>query len=492
MFQVKLLTGLEAGKIFTLDHALTTLGRDPSCDIFIPSRAISKTHGQFEKNPSTGNIVFVDMGSSNGTLINGKKIQAFQLKPGDQIKIHDIVLVFEKMTDQAESANGEKKLNLYGQKLHKLIFASLYEIPSKTPFSNFIIISFIFLSLILSLLSGIPLARHSKNVIFQQSSTLAQEYAKAVSNSNRKAIVDDQLSQLNLQKFDDQKGVFLSFIIKKSDGSYLAPSRLAGEYPKNPYIHKIRKKSVRTPTSVQLSKNKILALDPISLFDSETKQEKVVAYSGIILNQNSFKNNSNYFINLIVQNILIAFLIAFLFGYIFLQIILYPYKKIDAEIESQLASESGNFTSPYKSKEMEKSFSQILSILNHKNQEASNSNQIPMEIDRTEEKTQLIQMVGFPALTIDPLLKTIDTWNDGFEDLVQISQSTRFPISELLDNPLKLTLEDLATQIVQKSDQILDTQLEMNGQNFQIAMSAIHGSQEILYLLVIFVMLEDE
>ncbi len=67
-----------------------TIGRDPNCDIPLDSyTSVSRHHGKIRPlKGESGEWVFYDLNSSNGTFINAKKIQGGQvLKAGDIIKI---------------------------------------------------------------------------------------------------------------------------------------------------------------------------------------------------------------------------------------------------------------------------------------------------------------------------------------------------------------------------------------------------------------------
>jgi len=59
------------------------VGRDMSCEIYIDDKAISKRHAMFEI--SGEQAIIKDVGSSNGTFVNGKKVQKAVLSHNDEI-----------------------------------------------------------------------------------------------------------------------------------------------------------------------------------------------------------------------------------------------------------------------------------------------------------------------------------------------------------------------------------------------------------------------
>jgi len=79
-------------KRITLDSLPCTLGRAESADITIESNRVSREHAAFEQGPS--GVIVRDLGSTNGTHVNGKKVDEQTLVRGDIVQIADIELAF--------------------------------------------------------------------------------------------------------------------------------------------------------------------------------------------------------------------------------------------------------------------------------------------------------------------------------------------------------------------------------------------------------------
>lgn len=80
------------GQVFPLQPH-TVLGRDSECDIIIPGTHLSRKHAEIA---ISGNKLLVkDLGSSNGTYVNGKQITSTELSPGDQIQFDVLTFVVE-------------------------------------------------------------------------------------------------------------------------------------------------------------------------------------------------------------------------------------------------------------------------------------------------------------------------------------------------------------------------------------------------------------
>jgi two-component system cell cycle response regulator len=87
--------GNPMGHRFFLEKEESIIGRDPSADISIPDQLISRKHAKVVRN--NGQVTIEDLKSSNGTVVNGTKLEAGKvivLAKEDMIKLGNIVLKF--------------------------------------------------------------------------------------------------------------------------------------------------------------------------------------------------------------------------------------------------------------------------------------------------------------------------------------------------------------------------------------------------------------
>ncbi|MCA9925755.1 MAG: FHA domain-containing protein [Anaerolineales bacterium] len=81
------------GREHTLTNETITIGRAVENDIVITSKRISREHARIRREG--WRAMLEDMGSTNGTNLNGQRIHApIQLRDGDQIEIGDVLLTF--------------------------------------------------------------------------------------------------------------------------------------------------------------------------------------------------------------------------------------------------------------------------------------------------------------------------------------------------------------------------------------------------------------
>jgi pSer/pThr/pTyr-binding forkhead associated (FHA) protein len=84
--------GPNVGSSFRLDGDLTTAGRHPDSDIFLDDVTVSRRHAEFYRE--SGRFTVRDVGSLNGTYVNGSRIEETELVGGDEVQIGKFRLKF--------------------------------------------------------------------------------------------------------------------------------------------------------------------------------------------------------------------------------------------------------------------------------------------------------------------------------------------------------------------------------------------------------------
>lgn len=82
----------------------TTIGRVEGNDVVVADASVSGSHCEILKNGDAFTIK--DVGSTNGTFINGRRIEEERLQPGTALKLGEISVTFEAegMTQSASAA----------------------------------------------------------------------------------------------------------------------------------------------------------------------------------------------------------------------------------------------------------------------------------------------------------------------------------------------------------------------------------------------------
>jgi phosphoserine phosphatase RsbU/P len=90
---LQVIAGDNTGERHPLAADEIILGRHPDCTIVLDSGAVSRQHAKITS--TNGEYYLQDLGSRNGTIVNGQAIQSlYHLQDGDRLKICDLSFVF--------------------------------------------------------------------------------------------------------------------------------------------------------------------------------------------------------------------------------------------------------------------------------------------------------------------------------------------------------------------------------------------------------------
>jgi pSer/pThr/pTyr-binding forkhead associated (FHA) protein len=98
-----ILSGPGAGVEHPLERPRTVLGRGPGVDLALPDPEMSRQHAAVEFEG--GSFRIRDLGSTNGTQVNGTLIHAAELKHGDRIATggHVVQFLLERQPERPKT-----------------------------------------------------------------------------------------------------------------------------------------------------------------------------------------------------------------------------------------------------------------------------------------------------------------------------------------------------------------------------------------------------
>lgn len=100
---LSILTGLSAGRVFPLEQDTIIIGRSQDCHIALADPGVSRVHAKITR-PVIGPLTIEDAGSTNGTFLNGAKIERAEIRPADRFNIGPHVVMRFSYSDRTEAA----------------------------------------------------------------------------------------------------------------------------------------------------------------------------------------------------------------------------------------------------------------------------------------------------------------------------------------------------------------------------------------------------
>ncbi|MFH1262390.1 MAG: GGDEF domain-containing protein [Pseudomonadota bacterium] len=142
------LAGADIGRTFPIEKVELIIGRGDQSDIFIDDEDVSRSHAKIEVLADA--IVLKDLGSTNGTLVNGRKIAERKLEDGDRIQVGNLTVLKFNFLDNMEeefneqlytAANKDFLTQIYNRKyfLDRLKMELSYARRHETPLSLLIL-----------------------------------------------------------------------------------------------------------------------------------------------------------------------------------------------------------------------------------------------------------------------------------------------------------------------------------------------------------------
>lgn len=108
------LSGAQAGREVLLFEPLVTIGRIEENDVQLPDISVSRHHARLQYQ-QTGDYVLVDLGSSNGTHLQGLRVEKpMRVSIGDRIHFGSIECLVAATNGQTRPKTAGRQLIIYG------------------------------------------------------------------------------------------------------------------------------------------------------------------------------------------------------------------------------------------------------------------------------------------------------------------------------------------------------------------------------------------
>jgi len=95
------LSGRSVGKMYKVPVGQVKLGRSLESDIRLEDEGVSRFHASMDRN-TEGKVLLRDLGSTNGTYVNGVRVNDFELHDGDRIQVGSVTILKFSYQDSLE------------------------------------------------------------------------------------------------------------------------------------------------------------------------------------------------------------------------------------------------------------------------------------------------------------------------------------------------------------------------------------------------------
>lgn len=366
MYKLVAVGGTLRGKEYILNEGFNNIGRGSECEVQIENDGISKNHLKISVN---GDTCFAeDLGSSNGTIINGQIIKKKTLVNGDKIAlpgvIFQLVYVREKKVfierkvgaaadDYSEDLVEAMPRDLVGKCLYlykNKILAPIYKLNHEYEWHVMI---GIFLSLFVAIVIGVtivPVLKAHKKVLFVEVSRRAAHYAEEIGRLNASALEQKDLDRVDTNFLNTEQGVY-SYELFDPDGRIVRPVKKMNEYTNDTFSIRAREWAVSNSKSTalvrELSDGQIGISKRIKAYNPNLGYEDLVGVIAIRFKPDSWVNaassNNIFYLQALIFSLALAALLLGMIYYMTLR----PIKELERQIESAIRGKRKSLESKY-------------------------------------------------------------------------------------------------------------------------------------------------
>ena len=508
MFKLVVVGGKLRGKEFILNDGENSIGRASDCDVSVPIEGVSKKHLRVTVN---GETAFAeDLGSSNGTLVNGKIIKRVTLKDGDKLALPNLifqlvyvlekkVIVKKKVLKAGESDDDAyddleqvepmpesliaKPIWIFKNKIMPIIY-SFNEQYEWAALVGILLFIFIGINITLTIL---PVLRDSKILLIKEIALRGKQYAAEVDRLNNVYLRDKNLDQVytGFLEGEDAEGV-QSYKLFDVEGRVYRPVSELNTIVNDPFsvdamkFYRVEKNQDREVIQ-DLGNNVIGIARPIKAHDKNLGRDVVVAVITIYFSPTSLAREASNNSKAYLESLITAAMVAIIFFGMLYYMTVRPLTDMRHQIERVLRGRQKELESKTLFKELIPLRNSINSILS-RIKELQNTE--GGEVQNLEEDGPYIRslkefMSGAQgAVMILNSEKIIQHLNPEAEDLIGIRENASAGQSILdtaRDQGFAATVIDLCDQSANNEGMNYKENYEIGGKDMVINVTALIG-----------------
>ena len=411
MYKLTVVAGPNRGSTFSVQDGETTIGRQTGNTIILPSAKVSKRHCALVVDQ--GEIQVKDLGSSNGTFVNGVLARNRKVRAGDRISVGEFV--FELSTPGSRSARPSVPSNMGnvvqfpgtssglmvagGTAAHALsgmgagqsvdpnqppknlkdrafwffdrqVMPLFYGINLKTEWKMICIAMFGVLMLFNLLISVYPLLQANRNTIVKETGRRAQYMARQIVERNAHFFANHEEIKADVGIADRAEGARMAVLIDM-DNRIIAPASKSNQYLTAGVegslaikARKIFKEGAREVGIVtEADETTVVAIEPVKVVSQLVGRNVVVAMAVVSLDTSIAAPDSGEIGMIYSETFIYTALLTAAILLVLYKMTLKPLEVLNDDIDKALKGEIRQVTHEFKFEELNSLWDVINSAL---------------------------------------------------------------------------------------------------------------------------------
>jgi pSer/pThr/pTyr-binding forkhead associated (FHA) protein len=493
------------GTEIVLNEGANTLGRAPDCDHPLSINGVSKQHMSITVN---GKTAFVeDLGSSNGTFVNGKLTKKKTVQNGDKIAlpnvIFQVVYVKEKKVvvkkkvaksnEEAQDDSYELRETMPNDLPGKLKFifkhramSVIYSFNEQYEWRVLMgILLFIFITVNIALTIG-PVMLDSKRLLLREIGARGEQFAMEVARANAVALRRGDLDRINTTFLDSEVEGVQSYELFDLEGRIVRPISKLNSYVNDSFsIEAMRffkgDENIYRTLAKRLGNGEIGIAKAILAAQMQTGRSEPVGIIAIRFKPKSLQaeaaNNSSAYMESLITTSIVA---VFFFGMLY-YMTTKPLEEMRIQVEEVLRGKAKELESKTMFDEIRPLRNTINSILQRikelQNEDGGEFQEIEDDAVYVRRLYEFMQGAQGPVMVLNSE-KNIEHINPEGEDLTGMRESAASGTSLLdsaRDQGFAATVIDLADQCANNEGMDQAEPYELTGKNYMVHVNGMVG-----------------
>lgn len=503
MYKLVAVAGKLRGQEFELHDGENTCGRDSGCDVHLPVQGISKKHMSVTV---TDDVCYInDLGSSNGTFLNGKIVKRATAENGDKVALPDLILqvvyveekkiiVKKAVTDEDDDDDELFKPdpmpeNIAGKVVWSFkwkLMPVIHGINEEYEWSHLFGILLALFSVATITLTILPVLRDSREILYTEIAKRGSHYAEEIARINAQALEDNRLERVDTAFLDKEDGVS-SYELFDPSLRIVRPITQLNEYSKDAFSAEAKDilMNPKKKTSMharRLNDGSIGIGKKIMAFDSKLGRRKAVGIIAIKFNPESLVKEAKRSTRLYLESLVTSGMVAIIFFGIVFYLTQRPLDELRFQIEEALRGKRKSLESEYLMSSLDPlrdSINSVLQRMRELNTEGGDGDFVEEEDDDSYVATlkEFMRGANGGCMVLDSQ-KNVIAINMDAEDLTGIRESAAEGMS-LLDvareQGFAATVLDLCENSASNAGTNQEGEYELTGVPHQLHVASLIG-----------------
>ena len=515
MYKLTVVAGPTRGATFAVASGETTLGRQTGNSITLASSKVSKRHCTVRVVDT--DVTLTDLGSSNGTFVNGELTKQKKLKVGDRIGVGEYIFELSKPMVRAPApmavmrpssvqqsaafttgvtsvTQHQEPTDLPGKifwTIENKLMPFLYGLAFKNEWRVLVIALMSTLVLGNLVLSVYPVLEQNQQNLINEMKKRASFIAKQIAEKNSQFLAARMETKTDIGSIDSAEGVRIAYLTDV-EGRILAPANKMNQYvssgPEGAVMSRARiqyRKGLEVGMS-EVSDDVVVAIEPIRVLSTQLGRNVTIGLAVASLDAGSVKIDLGEVGVTYSKSLIFTALFGGLISFLIYRVTLKPLEVLNDDMDKVLKGEISQITHEFKFEELNPLWAIIRSALQRIPKQGSEGEAHLDGGISPEEVIGPLRALGasnrFAVMVLDANRKIVFV-NANFEEATGIradSVQGQDVASVARDQSLSPFLNDLMDRAANGVDSVIED-TEFSGVAHQCSISAF-GSPPKCYL----------